>query len=35
MKILCKLGIHVWGKVKQWDGKMGRKCKVCGKVKDA
>ena len=33
----CKIGIHSWGKVKQWivDGKVvhASKCKKCGKVK--
>jgi hypothetical protein len=32
----CKIGIHKWGKVKQWviDGKVvnKRKCKHCQKI---
>ena len=34
---LCKIGIHKWGKPKQWvkDGKVvnSPKCKDCGKIK--
>jgi hypothetical protein len=35
----CKIGLHRWGKVKQWvvDGKVINvpKCKWCGKIKGA
>lgn len=32
MSLLCKIGKHTWGKVKQWEGKIQRKCKICGKL---
>jgi hypothetical protein len=31
---LCAIGIHKWGKVKQWEGKQKCMCKKCGKLKD-
>jgi hypothetical protein len=35
----CKIGIHKWGKSKQWvrqDGKVvnAPRCKNCGKIKE-
>jgi hypothetical protein len=35
---LCKLGIHKWGKIKQWVNAKGNaviseRCKACGKLK--
>jgi hypothetical protein len=30
---LCKIGLHKWGKPKQWNGKTQQMCKNCGKVK--
>jgi hypothetical protein len=32
---LCKIGIHKWGKPKQWNGKPTQMCKDCGKLKGA
>ena len=31
-RLLCKIGKHTWGKIKQWEGILQRRCEVCGKL---
>jgi len=32
LNLLCKIGLHAWGKAKQWKGVLQRRCERCGKL---